>query len=139
MKYAEYLQTPAWKQKRIEKFQQVGYNCQLCNSDKKLQVHHKTYKNLRHEPLNDLTVLCAECHSLFHNKLASNSDIVDDGGNYIDDAKLFARKKNINLNRSFISAEIIGLLKNSKQKDIAERVINRYFESLEKSGVRSEF
>ena len=69
MPYAEYLKTDHWKQKRGEALAHAGWCCQVCNindEDVTLHVHHKTYERRGQEELFDLTVLCAECHSMFH-------------------------------------------------------------------------
>lgn len=42
--------------------------CQKCGTTKNLEVHHKTYKNLGHEKLSDLLLLCHEHHFREHRK-----------------------------------------------------------------------
>ena len=67
MPYKEYLQTPHWKRKREEKVRAAGLRCQLCNRGSvTLNVHHRTYERLGEELEEDLTVLCHDCHSTFH-------------------------------------------------------------------------
>lgn len=105
-KYQAYLQTPQWKQKRIDKFSQVGYECQLCPSKTRLQVHHRTYKRLGRELLSDLTVLCEKCHKIFHKK---KYELPEEEIKFI------------------VTAEIVSELSNNKQVEIAKDVINRYF------------
>lgn len=63
--YTDYLQSPEWRAKREKALRFAGYRCQLCNSPKNLQVHHRTYERLGNERLSDLTVLCADCHDTF--------------------------------------------------------------------------
>lgn len=70
MPYHKYLHTYHWEQLRKIKLDEVEYRCQVCYSPTKLQVHHRTYERLGYEKLTDLTVLCAKCHTLFHDKLA---------------------------------------------------------------------
>ncbi len=65
--YREYLQTPHWKRRRQDKVRVAGYRCQLCNrGGVTLNVHHRTYERLGEEHDGDLTVLCQDCHSTFH-------------------------------------------------------------------------
>lgn len=65
--YEKYLKTKHWQNTRKRKLYQARYRCQLCNAqDAKLHVHHRTYERLGKEWLIDLTVLCDECHQLFH-------------------------------------------------------------------------
>jgi hypothetical protein len=67
MPYREYLQTPEWQEKRKQKLRSARYRCQVCNTGKtELNVHHRTYERRGNEHLNDLIVLCKDCHSLFH-------------------------------------------------------------------------
>ncbi len=39
-----------------------GYRCCLCDSDKKLEVHHRSYERLYHELPTDCVALCSKCH-----------------------------------------------------------------------------
>jgi len=67
MPYKEYLRTPHWKCRREEKLHAAGRRCQVCNrSSVPLEVHHRTYERLGEELDGDLTVLCRDCHSTFH-------------------------------------------------------------------------
>jgi len=66
MPYAEYLQTTHWHFKRSDALKRSKYRCQLCNSTKRLDVHHRTYENLGNEEPEDLIVLCRKCHEHFH-------------------------------------------------------------------------
>jgi 5-methylcytosine-specific restriction endonuclease McrA len=66
MPYGEYLQTPEWKEMRGYALEVATHRCQVCNSAKSLQVHHRTYERRGHENLEDLTVLCKACHELYH-------------------------------------------------------------------------
>lgn len=67
--YYEYLKTPFWKAIAEQK-KKKNNKCQLCGSSHKLNVHHNNYDILGDEVnnLNDLTVLCEDCHYRFHNK-----------------------------------------------------------------------
>ena len=72
--YKDYLLSNEWKKKRNKKLKEAGNKCEECGSDKKLQVHHKTYKHIFKEPLTDLMVLCDTCHKLIH-KLLTEEEI----------------------------------------------------------------
>lgn len=65
MTYWDYLKTEAWKLKADAAKRRAKFRCQVCNSKKNLQAHHRTYARLYKERPEDLTVLCAECHKLF--------------------------------------------------------------------------
>lgn len=66
--YKQYLTSNEWKQRRAIHLKQSEYRCQLCNSPKSLQVHHRTYERLGCERFTDLIVLCDSCHSKHHGK-----------------------------------------------------------------------
>ena len=63
----EYLQSGHWKAVREGALRRAAYRCQVCNSDKSLDVHHRTYERVGRELPEDLTVLCRKCHNVFHN------------------------------------------------------------------------
>lgn len=64
--YQDYLKSEHWKVTRNASVQRASFRCQVCNSPDKLEVHHRTYERLWDELPEDLTVLCSECHDLFH-------------------------------------------------------------------------
>lgn len=65
--YDEYLQTPHWQEVRQGARLRAQYRCQVCNSsDGQLHVHHRTYENRGDERPEDVILLCATCHDLFH-------------------------------------------------------------------------
>lgn len=64
--YSEYLQTPEWAEKRDAAILRAGGRCQVCNDDRQLNVHHRTYERVEDDAPEDLVVLCRRCHELFH-------------------------------------------------------------------------
>ena len=67
--YSEYLKTQHWKSIRKYKYKAADYHCQKCRCvNKKLHVHHLTYESRGNESMNDLIVLCADCHKKEHTK-----------------------------------------------------------------------
>lgn len=67
--YAEYLQTPAWRERRAERLRFAGHRCEVCNAGGRLEVHHRTYERLGRELMTDLVALCRECHRLFSDRM----------------------------------------------------------------------
>ena len=66
-KYKVYINSKEWKEKAAQAKAAAGGRCQLCNRSKNLVVHHRQYpRQLGDEPLSYLTVLCKDCHNLFH-------------------------------------------------------------------------
>ena len=70
--YKIFLQTPYWKHIAYKKRQEAGFKCELCGSDKDLNVHHQNdYKILGREIKNIkyLKLLCNICHQKHHETL----------------------------------------------------------------------
>lgn len=67
--YEEYLTSKQWKQIRAMMFNKI-HKCQLCGSKENLEIHHNSYEHVGEEKnhLEDLVVLCHDCHSLFHHQ-----------------------------------------------------------------------
>lgn len=61
-----YLRSEHWLRVRREALARAAHRCQVCNTDKALDVHHRTYERLGAERPADLTVLCRRCHDIFH-------------------------------------------------------------------------
>ncbi len=70
MSYRDYLKSDSWKTTKwlIKKNakSQGKKKCQFCGSKKRLNVHHKTYKNIGMEQIDDLVLLCQPCHFTWH-------------------------------------------------------------------------
>lgn len=65
-KYREYLISKKWASlKRAVHFFYED-ECFICRSRKDLHVHHKTYERLFHEDLDDLVLVCSDCHQKIH-------------------------------------------------------------------------
>lgn len=64
-----YLRSVHWASVRRDALERAEYRCQVCNADKALDVHHRTYERLGAEAPADLTVLCRRCHARFHDSL----------------------------------------------------------------------
>lgn len=67
--YHEYINSVQWKEKAEQFKIKAGNRCQLCHVSgyaRTLHVHHNNYYHLGNEQDNDLVVLCADCHKLFH-------------------------------------------------------------------------
>lgn len=63
--YNEYLNSPAWKAKRLAVLKRDNYLCQCCLNAYATQVHHKSYQfvDLKgNEPAFDLVAVCVPCH-----------------------------------------------------------------------------
>ena len=68
--YDDYLASDLWKITQTIAKKRARGKCQVCNSSEHLQVHHRSYEDgLGKESVTDLTVLCRDCHKLFHDNL----------------------------------------------------------------------
>ena len=73
LSYKDFLATPYWKAIAQYKKYKSHYKCELCNSNNQLAVHHKTYEHHGSEiwHMEDLIVLCKDCHEKFHDIVRS--------------------------------------------------------------------
>jgi DNA-directed RNA polymerase subunit RPC12/RpoP len=65
MPYTAYLKTDRWRGKADECRRLAGHRCRLCNSNTRIEVHHRTYERRGLERQDDLTALCRTCHQLY--------------------------------------------------------------------------
>ena len=79
--YQEYIKSEPWKEKKRERLDFAMYCCELCSNPNGLEVHHRSYKNLGDERLNDMIALCETCHGVFHRRLGLHEDGI---GQYIN-------------------------------------------------------
>ena len=65
--YEDYLRSDYWMRLR-ESVYRRDRTCRVCNSDEDLQTHHRSYKHKGdfNKERKDLTLLCKECHELYH-------------------------------------------------------------------------
>ncbi|MBP3905282.1 hypothetical protein [Turicibacter sp.] len=68
--YNEHIKSKEWKEFKKEVCELRNYKCQCCGVKKKsnLHLHHKHYKTLGSERLEDVELLCMKCHNLLHHK-----------------------------------------------------------------------
>lgn len=66
MPYGEYLLTREWKERRTTVVRRAGGRCMVCNRQRPLEVHHRTYERRGDEDWADLIALCDECHGRHH-------------------------------------------------------------------------
>lgn len=63
--YKGYLKSPEWLELRKKQLRNQKV-CQACGTEKRLNVHHMTYRRLGNEKLKNLKTLCKECHFELH-------------------------------------------------------------------------
>jgi len=105
-KYHAYLLSKSWALKRKKLKALRKYKCEMCNSIKNLHVHHLHYKNIFHEKMEDLQLLCKACHYKTHKKTFPK--------------KPKAKKQKISVSRTYL-AETICLLGYKAAADILRK------------------
>jgi hypothetical protein len=69
------LHEPDWKHLADEAKRRDGDRCKVCNGDRNLEAHHRTYDTIRTiKEINDLVTLCRRCHIMFHDKIKGLPD-----------------------------------------------------------------
>ena len=79
--YAVHLGSFYWQRIRYRKFIAVDWTCERCGDQTaELELHHRHYDTLGFEEIDDLEVLCGDCHRLEHGKTKANraNPIVDE-------------------------------------------------------------
>lgn len=65
--YADYLQSEHWRKIKDWFYHtRARKHCYICRNRDRLNLHHKTYKNLGKEKWIDLVYLCERCHHYCH-------------------------------------------------------------------------
>lgn len=64
--YREYLGSREWQLTRTAAKRRASFRCQVCNARGELHAHHRSYDRVGCERDDDITVLCRDCHALFH-------------------------------------------------------------------------
>jgi hypothetical protein len=64
--YNAYLNSTAWRHKRLLVLERDNYVCQGCMQQRATQVHHLTYAHVGHELLFELVSVCETCHHRLH-------------------------------------------------------------------------
>ena len=60
--HSVYVKTDDWKKKRNLVSKRDDYICQSCLEKKAVEVHHKSYRYWKNEPLFELVNVCKNCH-----------------------------------------------------------------------------
>lgn len=65
-RYAAYLKTPEWRERRAKVIDRENGLCQGCREKRITEIHHLTYDNRGDELLFQLVGLCSDCHAKLH-------------------------------------------------------------------------
>jgi len=64
--YQTYLNSSAWKEKRLKVLTRAKFKCEKCKKRQAWQIHHLTYERIYDEELSDLQAVCGQCHMKIH-------------------------------------------------------------------------
>ncbi len=67
-KYKDYIKSKDWKKRRDLYYKTHKKECVVCQSIRKVGLHHISYKHLGREHDDDLVPLCWTCHQDYHEK-----------------------------------------------------------------------
>jgi len=67
--YYLYLKSNKWSSIRTHAIRKAQNSCQVCDSPNNLQCHHRRYNNIGNENIDDLIVLCSDCHKIYHKNM----------------------------------------------------------------------
>lgn len=73
-RYARYLNSPEWQEKRKRVFIRSHGWCEGCGIKQAEEVHHRNYDHLFDEYLFELLALCRKCHEKIHGREDSHDD-----------------------------------------------------------------
>ena len=93
--YKAVLASKRWRELHYAKEKQIGYHCEHCGCShrSKLELHHKHYRSLGRETLNDVELLCRNCHhEADQQRILDNAKILSK----LDFLIWWAEKRNIN-------------------------------------------
>lgn len=68
IEYNDYLNSVKWKTFRQEVLIFYGNRCILCDSQFKIEIHHKHYRTFGNETIQDVVPLCQKCHRKHHGR-----------------------------------------------------------------------
>ena len=66
-RYKDFLSSWVWGSTRARILKRAGDKCEVCGAEGTLHIHHKTYRRVGGNELDeDLIVLCPKCHKRVH-------------------------------------------------------------------------
>lgn len=76
--YSTYLQTNHWKALRKKVYEKYNSECQRCHdsvTSESADVHHRSYKRLGNEKIEDLVLYCNKCHAVIHKERKADKEV----------------------------------------------------------------
>ena len=66
---SEHMQSQYWFNLKQYRLALANYVCESCGTSGPLELHHVDYSNLLAENINDVRVICRQCHQTVHSHL----------------------------------------------------------------------
>ena len=66
---SEHMQSQYWFDLKQYRLALANYVCESCGTSGPLELHHVDYSNLLAENINDVRVICRQCHQAIHDRL----------------------------------------------------------------------
>ena len=63
------MQSQYWFDLKQYRLALANYVCESCGTSGPLELHHVDYSNLLAENINDVRVICRQCHQAIHDRL----------------------------------------------------------------------
>lgn len=87
LKYKSYIHSKEWLNRKTILYEKFGRECMACDSNKNLNVHHSSYRNLGNEADDELVVLCKSCHEEYHELNGVQANMIIKTAIFIRDKK----------------------------------------------------
>jgi 5-methylcytosine-specific restriction endonuclease McrA len=92
-RYEEHLRSAQWKNMKRDMIRLRGAACERCGFGGTLELHHKTYQRLGSEWIEDLELLCHDCHLIADQERAADAAARSDRARYEAGLNTYATKK----------------------------------------------
>lgn len=64
--YADYMESPAWREKRDALLREHRHECWCCSKKRAVSAHHLHYRTIGAEREGDMVPVCSPCHRTIH-------------------------------------------------------------------------
>lgn len=66
MEYEDYIRSPEWRARKRAFYSRYPKRCAICGAERRIELHHITYRRLCEELDDDLLPLCKTHHRELH-------------------------------------------------------------------------
>lgn len=87
-KYLKYIVSKEWFAKVRAFYRRYGKKCVACDSTGRITLHHMSYRNIGKENDDELASLCWDCHSEYHRKNGTQTNMIQKTVAFIEEKRL---------------------------------------------------